>query len=793
MNFTYNSQAPKIVGLSGDYYQDANQNGAIDTGEPRLLHRLDSTLNFQWGTAGPDPGVIPPTYYDAHWSGGITAPSADSWVLVANADDGLTVKVNGSTVLSAPTCCSQNVVSSVFSLSMTATPIDITYAQITGAGYMDLKIRKASDPVGAEVPIPADWLTPTLASLPDGWSRTGDSFNGGFSALRPQSADKTVVVDATGADHLFSASAYGWLPPKGEDETLTQVPNGTWQLTQGGTVYLFDTAGRLQSVTQASPDTAPGAATQVWSSPNNDGVQRLTSITDPFGRNITLTYGPSASCPTASGYVTPPTDMLCKVAYTGFGGGSTDLYYSGSPAHLARLVNPGGATTDFGYDSLSRLISVRDVATNDLVTNGIITDPTADTHKTLISYDTGTVNNPGRVTSVQGPVVDATSGALTSRASHSYTYTLGSDGRITQADVHVAGVAEPNGYARRVTLDSAGHPTADRDAAGISIDKVWDGVNDVLLKTVDHHYLADPAGGLVSTVVYNDAWRPTDVYGPAPASEFTGQTSTTAPHTVTRYDEGMTGLAAAWYSNTGLSAPTAAHSLGVSGSSGVVDATFDGTTAPQPGIPATNFSLRLTGRVTMAQAGNYWLCATTDDGARVYLDDALIIDSWIDQGPTQHCAATYYTNPTAGMTHRIRIEYYNASGGGRLQLTWTRPDLVQETVPGTVLAPDYGLVTTSIDPDGKTTSTQYGSSPWLGLPTAVIQDPSGLTLSTQTGYETAGSGKYFRPISKTLPAGNQSTMTYYGTATVRDPRRMPQRGHPSPGRRRAVETDQSRP
>jgi len=97
-------------------------------------------------------------------------------------------------------------------------------------------------------------------------------------------------------------------------------------------------------------------------------------------------------------------------------------------------------------------------------------------------------------------------------------------------------------------------------------------------------------------------------------------------------------------------------------------------------------------------------------------------------------------------------------------------------VPGSALTPDYGLLTSTTDADGKTTSTQYGSSPWLALATAVIDDPSGLALSTQFAYEASGSGKYYRPITKTLPAGNQWTMTYYGANAVAIPSGCPNAG-----------------
>ena len=92
------------------------------------------------------------------------------------------------------------------------------------------------------------------------------------------------------------------------------------------------------------------------------------------------------------------------------------------------------------------------------------------------------------------------------------------------------------------------------------------------------------------------------------------------------------------------------------------------------------------------------------------------------------------------------------------------------TVPGTNLDPAYGLVTTTTVEDAtsgspsKTTRTDY-ANPENRLATAVVADPDGLALRTETGYEAPGSG-YLRRTSRTLPAGNTWTYAYYGTDTT---------------------------
>ncbi len=94
-------------------------------------------------------------------------------------------------------------------------------------------------------------------------------------------------------------------------------------------------------------------------------------------------------------------------------------------------------------------------------------------------------------------------------------------------------------------------------------------------------------------------------------------------------------------------------------------------------------------------------------------------------------------------------------------------------MPGSQLRPSHGLATSTVtaQSDGvpdQVASTRYsdGLDPALGQATGVIVDPSGLRLTSSTGYETAGAG-YLRKTSKTMPSGAQSTYTYYGDAETR--------------------------
>lgn len=725
VSLTYNSQTPVVHGLTGDYHQDKDSDGVLDAGEPRLLHRIDPTLTFAWGSPGdgPNPGVLKPERWIGKWTGSIRVPAGQdgNWVFVsAGSDDSVVLKVNGTTKLTA-TAPGATVQGTPVALSSTSgAALDLTYVQVTGPESLRIRIRKESDPVGSEYDIPSDWFTPTQPSLPDGWSRAGDSLvPDAFTAVRPVTGSTTAVVDSDGTDHLFTWTGSSWAPPPGEDSVLTQLANGSWSLEgEDGYLYSFGLEGRLESVVSAVDDVKPGAPTYGFGTPNNDGVVRMTSITDAANRAILLRYAPSSNCPSAvSGLdASAPTNMLCRIDYSAFGSGTMDLYYSNG--HLARIVQPGGATIDFGYDSTGLLRSVRDVLTNDLIAGGTITsNPTnEDKYKTLIDYTSG------RATSVKAPVADA---AMTDvqRPHHTYGYTVnGSTNQVTEATVHVAGQDNhptSGNPTRRVTLDAAGHATSITDQAGITDDHTWDAFNDRPDRTVDRHVLTSPAGGLVTTKKYDAAGRVTDTYGPALAGEWTnGTPSATVPTTHTNYDENIPGLAGTWYASPDLTGAAKLHTT---------DTLNDNWGASSPGtdVPSDNFSGRLTGEIVLPSAGTLTLAA---DGGRIFVDDANKTDA-VTGGDTwggPYKSAVMADGPT---------NYWRLGDSTGSSTAADAAGFSAGTYNGTVTRGAAGVLTA----DGDTSATFNGSNGYVSMPSGFDDLDGGLTVEAWVNPSSTGS------------------------------------------------------
>jgi endoglucanase len=75
------------TGLLGDYYQ-----GTGFSGTP-LLTRVDSTINFDWGSSAPDSSV-PSDSFSVRWTGQIEARSTETYTFYLNHDDGARMWVN---------------------------------------------------------------------------------------------------------------------------------------------------------------------------------------------------------------------------------------------------------------------------------------------------------------------------------------------------------------------------------------------------------------------------------------------------------------------------------------------------------------------------------------------------------------------------------------------------------------------------------------------------------------------------------------------------------------------------
>lgn len=91
----------------------------------------------------------------------------------------------------------------------------------------------------------------------------------------------------------------------------------------------------------------------------------------------------------------------------------------------------------------------------------------------------------------------------------------------------------------------------------------------------------------------------------------------------------------------------------------------DRTTLP-PGVRRENSSIRWTRTVNFGTAGTYRFSATMDDGMRVWLDNALIIDQW-QMGQTRTFTAD---RALSAGDHALRVEFFNGPLDATAKFTW---------------------------------------------------------------------------------------------------------------------------
>lgn len=140
-----------------------------------------------------------------------------------------------------------------------------------------------------------------------------------------------------------------------------------------------------------------------------------------------------------------------------------------------------------------------------------------------------------------------------------------------------------------------------------------------------------------------------------------------------------TGLTGDYYSQfqTFLGTPTLTR----------VDPTINfefGTAAPDASLPADLFSVRWYGQVQPFYSQNYTFYTVTDDGVRLWINGQLVVDSWINQAPTEHSGTIALT---ANQKYDIMMEYFENTGGATAKLSWSSAAQTKGIVPQTQLYP----------------------------------------------------------------------------------------------------------
>jgi hypothetical protein len=128
------------------------------------------------------------------------------------------------------------------------------------------------------------------------------------------------------------------------------------------------------------------------------------------------------------------------------------------------------------------------------------------------------------------------------------------------------------------------------------------------------------------------------------------------------------GLRGDYYSGIEASAPSATR----------VDKNFDFVFPDTPrGIPPADYWVRWTGELFAPIDGEYTLLIRSDDGARLWIKDQLLLDEWKIGRPALHKTQVFL----AKGWHPIRLDYCRYKGSSLMQLAWLVPGKHIEDIP----------------------------------------------------------------------------------------------------------------
>jgi hypothetical protein len=159
------------------------------------------------------------------------------------------------------------------------------------------------------------------------------------------------------------------------------------------------------------------------------------------------------------------------------------------------------------------------------------------------------------------------------------------------------------------------------------------------------------------------------------------------------------------------------------------DATVDfpwGGGSPDAAVTPDNFSVKWSGQVEAPVTGSYTFTVRGDDGVRLFINGAKVLDGWSDHGAMDF---TYTTNLTAATKYGIELQFYEHGGGAESRLQWSYPGQAKQAIPQSRLYP---------------ATTQQVAAPVLSPPPGTYASAQSVALTTSTAgatirYTTDGS------------------------------------------------------
>lgn len=107
--------------------------------------------------------------------------------------------------------------------------------------------------------------------------------------------------------------------------------------------------------------------------------------------------------------------------------------------------------------------------------------------------------------------------------------------------------------------------------------------------------------------------------------------------------------------------------------------------SPASGIGVDTFSARWTGFVLPPATNTYTFYVKSDDGVRLWVNDKLLVDNWVNQSAKEKSATI---SLSGGQKYSVKIEYYENTRTALMQFLWSSPSISKQIVPMSQLYPN---------------------------------------------------------------------------------------------------------
>lgn len=144
---------------TGQYYNNTNFSGAP------VITRVDSQINFKFGTDSPLDGFVNEDNFSVKWTGTQTI-AAGIYNFTATADDGMRVTVDGVIIIDQLSTGGLTTHQAQVVLNGTSHTIVVEYVEFTGEATAQLSWQVSTTSTVGPSPTPGPTLTPSATGLP---------------------------------------------------------------------------------------------------------------------------------------------------------------------------------------------------------------------------------------------------------------------------------------------------------------------------------------------------------------------------------------------------------------------------------------------------------------------------------------------------------------------------------------------------------------------------------------------------------------------------------------------------